>query len=182
MERGMIMSQQTIDKSVDSKELYDHLDEYLVVDVRSPAEFREVHISGSLNIPVDELDRSMPDLRDKAQSKKIALVCRKGIRSKAAYSRLQKENIPNSYALAGGIDSWLEAGCAVVEGPKTMSLERQVRIGAGAFVLTGVILGAFIHPAFLVIAAIVGAGLVYAGITDTCLLANLLSAMPWNRK
>jgi hypothetical protein len=62
-----------------------------------------------------------------------------------------------------------------------MSLERQVRIAAGSLVLLGVGLG-FLHPAFFGLAGFVGAGLVFAGVTDTCGMAMLLARMPWNRR
>ena len=50
-----------------------------------------------------------------------------------------------------------------------------------AAVLTGVTLGWFVHPAFFGLAALVGAGLVFAGITDTCGMGMILARMPWNR-
>ena len=62
-----------------------------------------------------------------------------------------------------------------------ISLERQVRIAAGSLVVLGTALGAFVHPGFLALAAFVGAGLVFAGITDTCGMGLLLARMPWNR-
>lgn len=57
-----------------------------------------------------------------------------------------------------------------------------MRIVAGAMVLTGVILGRFVHPAFLLISAFVGAGLIFAGITDWCGMGLLLAKMPWNQR
>ena len=62
-----------------------------------------------------------------------------------------------------------------------MSLERQVRIGAGSLVLLGVLLGWLVHPAFFGLSAFVGAGLVFAGVTDWCGMGLLLAKMPWNR-
>jgi hypothetical protein len=69
----------------------------------------------------------------------------------------------------------------VVRGKATISLERQVRIAAGSIVLIGTLMGAFVHPAFLGLSAFVGAGLVFAGITDTCGMGMLLARMPWNQ-
>jgi hypothetical protein len=57
---------------------------------------------------------------------------------------------------------------------------RQVQIAAGSLVVAGTLLGAFVHPAWLVLSGFVGAGLVFAGITNTCGLALLLARMPWN--
>jgi predicted small integral membrane protein len=61
-----------------------------------------------------------------------------------------------------------------------MSLERQVRIAAGTLVFIGSLLGYFIHPAWIGLSGFVGAGLVFAGITDTCGMAMVLARMPWN--
>jgi hypothetical protein len=62
-----------------------------------------------------------------------------------------------------------------------MSLERQVRIAAGTLVLAGAMLGYFAHPYWIALPAFVGAGLVFAGITDTCGMGMMLARMPWNR-
>jgi len=56
-----------------------------------------------------------------------------------------------------------------------------VRIAAGALVLLGVLLGAFVHAGFLALSAFVGAGLVFAGVTDWCGMGLLLAKMPWNQ-
>ena len=62
-----------------------------------------------------------------------------------------------------------------------MSLERQVRIGAGSLVLVGVLLGWLVNPAGYAISACVGCGLIFAGVTDWCGMGLLLAKMPWNR-
>ena len=69
----------------------------------------------------------------------------------------------------------------MVRGKKAMSLERQVRVAAGSLVLLGVALAALVHPGFVGLAAFVGAGLLFAGLTDTCGMGLLLARMPWNR-
>ncbi len=80
----------------------------------------------------------------------------------------------------GGTLAWDQAGYPVIRGRKVMSLERQVRIAAGSLVLTGIGLS-FLHPWLLGISAFVGAGLVFAGITDTCGMGMILARMPWNQ-
>ena len=62
-----------------------------------------------------------------------------------------------------------------------MSLERQVRIAAGAMASAGGVLALAISPWFALVPAFVGAGLVYAGITDRCGMAMLLGKLPFNR-
>ena len=83
----------------------------------------------------------------------------------------------------GGTLAWIEANLPVTRGTtKVISLERQVRIGTGTLVLTGVLLGWFVHRGFYGLAGFVGAGLIFAGITDFCGLAIILGKMPWNTR
>ena len=157
------------------------MDDYVVVDVRTGAEFAQVHIDGAVNIPLGRLGSSISELKDKHGDKKIALICQSGRRSTLAYKHLADENIENCFVLEGGMTAWQQADLAVTEGAKTISLERQVRIAAGSLVLAGVILGVLVHPGFLAVSGFVGAGLVFAGVTDTCGMAMLLARMPFNR-
>ena len=75
----------------------------------------------------------------------------------------------------------MECGLPVVRGKKMVSLERQVRIAAGFLVVLGALLGWFVDPAFVFLSAFIGAGLVFAGVTDTCGMGLMLAKMPWNR-
>jgi hypothetical protein len=61
------------------------------------------------------------------------------------------------------------------------SLERQVRLIAGLIVLSGVVLSVIVQHNLIYLAAAVGVGLTFAGLTDICMLAGLLSRMPWNK-
>jgi hypothetical protein len=83
--------------------------------------------------------------------------------------------------IEGGTMAWTTANLPVVRGKKTISLERQVRIAAGSLVVIGCTLGFFVHPLGYVLATFIGAGLVFAGVTDTCGMGMLLARMPWNR-
>ncbi len=58
---------------------------------------------------------------------------------------------------------------------------RQVQIVAGVW-YCGILLGAFLAPGFYVLSGFVGAGLMFAGITGFCGMAQLLALMPWNRE
>jgi len=69
----------------------------------------------------------------------------------------------------------------VVRGKKAISLERQVRIAAGALGLMGAVLGYFVSPYWIGLSGFIGAGLMFAGITDTCALGMVLARMPWNQ-
>lgn len=156
-------------------------DELVVFDVRTPAEFQEVHVPGSTNLPLGDLAGRAHELHDMAAKRPVVLVCRTGRRAEEARAELSRKGLAGVRILEGGIASWVDAGLPVVRGKAAISLERQVRIIAGTLVVLGVLLGLFLHPAFSLFSAFVGAGLVHAGLTDTCAMAMILAKMPWNR-
>jgi rhodanese-related sulfurtransferase len=152
-----------------------------LIDVRTPAEFAEVHLAGARNVPLDQLDPQALARRG-APGAPLYVICQSGGRSRQACARLLKAGLAPVVDIEGGTAACVAAGLPVVRGRKTISLERQVRISAGALVLLGVLLGRLAHPGFLVLPAFVGAGLVFAGVTDYCGMGLLLARMPWNRR
>ena len=152
-----------------------------VIDVRTPVEYREVHIGAARNLPLDRIDSLAAELSQSSATEPTYIVCKSGTRAQQACSRLAAAGCQNLVLVEGGTDAWVQAGLPVVRGKKAISLERQVRIAAGALVLTGVALGLAWHPGGFGLAAFVGAGLVFAGVTDTCGMGLLLAKMPWNQ-
>lgn len=153
-----------------------------LIDVRTPAEFGEVHLDAARNEPLERLDpqRVWQARGDRAQEP-LYVICLGGGRSAQACERFIQAGFSNVVSVAGGTRACVEAGLPVTRGKKTISLERQVRIAAGSLVLISVSLGVLVHPGFLGIAGFVGAGLLFAGITDTCGMGMLLARMPWNQ-
>ena len=153
-----------------------------LIDVRTPVEYREVHVAFARNVPLDRLDpAAVQQQRAATPGGPLYVICRSGSRGRQACERLLAAGCPNVVNVEGGTLACVDAGLPVVRGKKAISLERQVRIAAGSLVLLGTALGAFVHPAFLGLAAFVGAGLVFAGVTDTCGMGMMLARMPWNR-
>ena len=151
-----------------------------VIDVRTPAEYARLHAEGAELLPLDQLNPTK--LAVQSAGHPLYFICKSGGRAAAACDRLTKAGMTDVFSIEGGTDAWRQAGLPVVEGNRrVISLERQVRIGAGVLVLLGVTLGWFLHPALYGLAAFVGAGLVFAGITDWCGMGMVLSRMPWNR-
>src|SRR5207245_8145316 len=107
--------------------------------------------------------------------------CRSGRRGRQACEKFLAAGFSNVVNDEGGTLAWAECGLPVVRGKKAISLERQVRIAAGLLVLLGALLGWLVHPALAALAALVGAGLVFAAITDTCGMGLLLARMPWHQ-
>jgi rhodanese-related sulfurtransferase len=152
-----------------------------LIDVRMPAEFRELHVNFAHNVPLNRLDpKAIAAERSGRASQPLYVICGSGSRGKQACEKLAAEGL-NVANVEGGTLAWDAAGLPVVRGQKAISLERQVRIAAGSLVLLGAVLGWFVHPAFMGLSAFVGAGLIFSGITDTCGMGMILARMPWNQ-
>ena len=153
-----------------------------LIDVRTPVEYREVHVTFARNVPLDSLrpDDVMKN-RNGSTDDPVYVICKAGGRGAKACEQFQSAGYTNVINVTGGTDAWDQAGLAVNRGKKAMSLERQVRIAAGSLVLIGVLLGYFVNPYFIGLSAFVGGGLVFAGLTDTCGMGMLLAKMPWNK-
>jgi rhodanese-related sulfurtransferase len=153
-----------------------------LIDVRTPAEFQEVHVTFARNVPLDRLDAAqIAKSHTGASDGRLYVICRSGSRGKQACEKLSVAGV-DVVNVAGGTQAWEQAGLPVTRGKATMSLERQVRIAAGSIVLIASALAAFVNPYWIGLAAFVGAGLVFAGITDTCGMGMLLARMPWNQR
>jgi rhodanese-related sulfurtransferase len=143
-----------------------------LIDVRTPGEFAAVHVPFARNIPLGDLTADSVT----QTGIPIYVICQSGGRGQKACAIL-----PDAINIDGGTSAWVAAGLPVVRGPKSMSLERQVRIAAGTLVVLGISLAYFVHPGFAGLSAFVGCGLVFAGLTDTCGMGAVLARMPWNR-
>lgn len=153
-----------------------------LVDVRMPTEFREVHATGAKNYPLDSLiPKSIVESRNGQGSEPLYVICKSGGRSAKAVQKFLDAGFDNVVNVEGGTTAWVEAALPVVRGKKAISLERQVRILAGFLALLGGVLGIVVHPYFAGLSAFIGAGLMFAGISDTCGMGMMLSRMPWNQ-
>ena len=153
-----------------------------LIDVRTPVEFREVRVVIARNVPPDSLDpHAVMKERHGTASNSLYVICRSGERASKACQRFVDAGYTNVVNVEGGMQAWDEAGLPLLRGKKTVSLERQVRIAIGFFVLLGVLLGFSVSPYFNGLSAFLGAGLMFAGITDPCGMAMMLAKMPWNQ-
>jgi rhodanese-related sulfurtransferase len=150
-----------------------------LLDVRTPGEFENAHISGAYNVPLDLLGEHAADVRTAAGP--VVLICQSGQRASKAEQLLRTSGLANVHVLEGGMKEWLARGLPVNRFRARMSLERQVRIAAGAMSAAGAFAALFVSPIFAVVPAFVGSGLVFAGVTDTCAMGMLLARLPYNR-
>ena len=155
-----------------------------LLDVRTPAEHAEIHVPGVHLAPLDRLDAAkLASVNGFAKDQPVFLLCRSGNRARQAAQQLEMDGFSQCHVVEGGTMAWAEAGLPVNRGTsKVISLERQVRIAAGAIVLIGVLLAQFVHPAFIWLSGFVGAGLTFAGITDWCGMGMLIAKLPWNQR
>ena len=149
-----------------------------LIDVRTPAEYGSMHANGAVNQPMESLNLEKIPF---AKEHEIHVICQSGGRSTKVSQKLEAAGFTNIMNVEGGTSAWHAAGLPVLEGKKVMSLERQVRIAAGLLVVVGAAVGQFVHPGGIALSAFIGAGLVFAGVTDTCGMGMMIAKMPWNR-
>jgi rhodanese-related sulfurtransferase len=177
----LLDQEQKSGKTNGKQELSNPREDFLYIDVRTPQEFERVHISGARNIPLPDLHTYVDELKTLSKERPIMLVCRTQNRVKIAYEYLTNNGLTNCEILEGGITAWVDEGKPVIKGQQRISLEGQVRAIAGGVILIGIGLGFTVHSGFFLLPAIVGAGLLHAGLTDSCLMGMLLSRLPMNR-
>lgn len=168
--------------TMDAQTLKQGLDQQSVtlIDVREPGEFAGEHIPGATLVALSQFDpRKIPQTEDT----QLVLYCRSGNRSAIAAQKLFDAGFESVTHLSYGIGAWKEAGYPTVTNRDApISLMRQVQIVAGSLVLTGLVLGALVSPWFLLLSGFVGAGLMFSGVTDTCMLGMLLAKLPYNQR
>ncbi|MGM3307332.1 rhodanese-like domain-containing protein [Anabaena sp. WFMT] len=151
-----------------------------LIDVREPSEYTSEHISNAQLLP---LSKFQPEQVSLTQGKEIVIYCLSGNRSNQAAKKLLNAGFTEFKQLDGGITAWKQSGYPTqINKNAPISLMRQMQIVAGTLVFTGTVLGAFVSPWFLILTGFVGAGLVFAGVTNTCAMGMLLAKLPYNQQ
>ena len=148
-----------------------------LVDIREPDEVAALRVPGAEVAPLSVIRwASMPKAEE---NKPIVFCCRSGRRTKEGSPLLAEVAGGPAWQLEGGVNAWVQAGQPVEQGKKTLSMQRQIQIGAGGLSLLG-LLGSTVWSPAIWLTAFVAAGLTFAGLTGFCGLALLLKRMPWN--
>lgn len=150
-----------------------------LLDVRTPSEFDNGHIAGAYNVPLDQLHEHADDVRAAAGT--VVLICQSGQRAQRAEALLRTAGMANMRVLDGGMAAWTAAKLPTIRIRARVSMERQVRIGAGTLAAIGGIGALTLSPWWALLPAFVGSGLVFSGVTDTCGMAMVLARLPYNR-
>jgi len=88
----------------EAMDIMDTEQDYIILDVRTPEEFRERHIPGAVNVPNESIGAAEPEvLPEKDQL--ILVYCRSGNRSKQASQKLAAMGYTNVVEF-GGINDW----------------------------------------------------------------------------
>jgi rhodanese-related sulfurtransferase len=166
-----------------------------LIDVRSPAEYQNVHATGAENIPLDTLtDEKVTSIKEKYAGKKVYFICQSGGRSGRACELLEKHGFDHAINVKGGTAEWSEKGYPVVRAEaapaksktitdflSTIPIEQQVRIFTGAAIIFCLLFGAM-WKFFYFLIMLIGVGLIYSGISGVCMMGTLLRKMHWNNR
>jgi glyoxylase-like metal-dependent hydrolase (beta-lactamase superfamily II)/rhodanese-related sulfurtransferase len=150
-----------------------------VIDVRTDLEVQTQGVPGARHVVLDQITARADEVR--ATPAPRLLLCRTGNRAGKAQQALDALGIQGLSVIEGGIEAYAAGGGETVEPRKVISLERQVRIAAGLLVTIGVALGLLVTPWLSLFSALIGLGLVYAGVSNRCGMALVLAKLPWNK-
>ncbi|MDX2257217.1 MAG: rhodanese-like domain-containing protein [Pseudanabaenaceae cyanobacterium bins.39] len=169
-------------KLIEATQLKELIDRQAVelVDVREADEFASERIEGAILVPLSNFDLGQIP---KNSDKPLVLYCRSSNRSAQAAARLIDAGYPEVTHLKGGLMAWRSQGLPIKANKNApISIMRQVQIVAGSLVFFGTVLSATVSPWFMLLTGFVGAGLMFAGITNTCAMARLLALLPYNQQ
>ncbi len=78
--------------------------EAILLDVRSPQEYKEEHLEGSINMPLYDVEK---EIKNTIKNKECTIIvyCQSGNRSKKAVEILSKDGYENLYNIKGGMDN-----------------------------------------------------------------------------
>ncbi len=105
----MISTKQRLDPAQYQAQFGQPKTPHLLVDVRTPGEFKEGHIPGAVNIDLQRLGQRLNEI---PRDKPVVLYCRSGQRSSVAAGMLAQAGYDNIYDL-GGIITWRAQGLPV---------------------------------------------------------------------
>jgi len=151
----------------------------VLIDCRQPDEHARERVPGSVLMPLGTLD---PAQIRALGAQRVVIHCKSGRRGADATARCAAAGLAASN-MRGGIEAWRAAGFpTTIDATRpAMGVMQQTQLIIGAAILMTTALGAFVHPAFLVIPSLLSVGMMHAGLTGKCGFATLLGGMPWNR-
>ncbi len=152
----------------------------IILDVRNGSEHSDIALKRKhYFVELPSFDAKDFVRQYSLQGEKIYVLCQSGVRATKAAQKLEDFGYKNVAIIKGGMAE-VAKNPELVKRRSVMSIERQVRIVAGSLVALGGLLS-FINPYFALLSVFVGCGLIYAGISNSCVMAQVLMKLPWNR-
>jgi rhodanese-related sulfurtransferase len=87
----------------------------MLVDLRSPNQFKDGHIAGARNLPADQVAAD-PKALEKLAAKTVVLYCDDGATTGAAQRTLARAGAKNVFSLRGGLSAWQQENLPLVRG------------------------------------------------------------------
>ena len=87
----------------------------VLVDLRSPNQYKDGHIAGARNLPGDQIAAD-PKAAAKLADKTVVLYCDTGVTTAAAQRTLTQAGAKNVFSLRGGLAAWKQENLPVVKG------------------------------------------------------------------
>ena len=157
----------------------------IIIDVREKDEYQAERIPNSIHAPLSEFRHIAPGILNSVKDKKIIFMCRSGKRAAIALQEAQNlgfNDIHSYRVFDGGIIAWKQQGKPIASGTGFhLPIMRQVQMIAGLLTAVGSALAYFYSIEWIALSGFVGVGLMVAGSTGFCLMAELLAKAPWNK-
>ena len=171
------MCKELYKNQVDIKDLPE---DAVILDVRNGSEHSDVALKRKhylVELPTFDAEDFIR--KYSLRGEKIYVLCQSGVRATKAAQKLEDAGYKNVAIIKGGMAE-VSKNSEMVKKRSVMSVERQVRIVAGSLSALGGILS-FVNPYWALLSVFVGCGLIYAGISNSCAMANILAKLPWNK-
>ena len=177
----MIPSMHAMDVRVLKRRLDEN--EVMLLDVRTPAEHRKVHVKDAILLPLDSVDEeAIEKLKKSMNGQEICAMCLTGRRSAYLARMLLDAGFKKVNILHGGLRAWEDAEFPLARGKGSISVNRQARLLIGTLVIGGTITFWYTYEVWwLALPAFFGISLIFSGWTGIRGLNNILRKMPWNR-
>jgi len=154
-------------------------DDVTLIDVREEAEYAAAHIPGALLMPTSKFQ---PDAVARAANGRVVVHCASAMRASEACAKLLTCGCENVWLFKPGVKGWREAGYEVAgAGQEKLPVLRQVQLIVGTGIVIGTALGLMLSPWFFTLPAMMGCGLLMAGATGSCPMADALAKLPYNQ-
>jgi rhodanese-related sulfurtransferase/uncharacterized membrane protein (DUF485 family) len=90
------------------KTVYNQKVNLVMLDVRAESDYNLYHINGAVNVPLDKLQRIIPDLLAEPPANSVfVLMSNDETAATSAWKQLVASSVPNAYILEGGINNWI---------------------------------------------------------------------------